>query len=364
MPKASLGGQAEHAGTMTRASQRVPVPRAVQRLIWVLVVLTSLLFLGTFAFHWVEGWDLLDSLYMTLLTLTTVGYGEVHPLSRAGQVVASALMLTGVAAVFVGFGVVVDLIVKLEVSDYFGQRRRLKTMQRISGHYIVCGAGRVGRSVVRELLRDGVPVVVIDIDPDRLAWATELGVPVFAADATDDETLRRAQVASANGLVAATSSDADNVYVTLSAKVLKPSLVVVARAMDEEAAQKLRRAGASTVLTPYTFIGNRLAQSLLRPHVLDFFEMTSAMQSSERHDVRIEQVHIGGDSALVGHTLEESRMGEEYDILVLAISKSAGMTFNPRGDLRLQAGDVLVVMGERPSLKRLEEEKRITRAGV
>ena len=310
MPEASLGGATEPAGASTPVSYRVPIPRALQRLVWVLALLSLLLLSGTFAFHRVEGWDLLDSFYMALLTLTTVGYGEVHPLSRAGQVVASALMLTGVGAVFVGFGVVVDLIVKLELSDYFGQRRKLKTMQRISGHYIVCGAGRVGRSVVRELLRDGVSVVVIDVDPNRLAWATELGLPVFAADATDDETLRRARVASASGLVAATGSDADNVYLTLSAKVLEPSLVIVARAMDEEAARKLRRAGANTVLTPYTFIGNRLAQSLLRPHVLDFFEMTSAMHGSEQHDVRIEQVRVGVDSPLVGHTLAESCMRE------------------------------------------------------
>ena len=282
---------------------------------------------------------------MALLTLTTVGYGEVHPLSRAGQILASALMLTGVGAVFIGFGVVVDLIVRLELSDYFEHRRRQKTMQRISGHYIVCGAGRVGRSVVRELMRDGVPMVVIDIDPDRLAWAAELEVPVFVADATEDETLRRAQVTSANGLVAAISSDADNVYVTLSAKVLNPSLVVAARAMGEEAAQKLRRAGASTVLTPYTFIGNRLAQSLLRPHVLDFFEMTSAIDGSDKHDIRIEQVHIGGDSPLVDRTLEESRVREDYGIIVLAISKSTGMTFNPPGDLRMHTGDVLIVVG-------------------
>ena len=319
-------------------------------------VLVSGMLLGTFGFHLVEGWPLFDAFYMALITLTTVGYGEVRPLSFHGRVFASFLMLVGVASVFVSFAILGDTLLRLELADYFGRRRRTRMLQQIAGHYIVCGAGRVGRSVVLELLRGGAQVVLIDNDPERVKWGEALGIATLTADASKDETLAAARIDTAAGLVSAISSDAENVYVTLSAKVLNPSLHVAVRASDEQAEKKLQRAGATTVLTPYTYIGHRLAQSLLRPHVLSLLEMASAFSRADL-DLEIEQLPVAPGSFLSLKTLEEAHLGPTYGVIVLAVRRQSGtMQFNPHADVRLEAGDVLIAMGERHKLKQLESE--------
>jgi len=229
-------------------------------------------------------------------------------------------------------------------------------LQHIAGHYIVCGAGRVGRSVVLELLRGGAKVVLIDNNPARATWGEALGVVTLTADASKDETLRMARIDTAAGLVSAIASDAENVYVTLSAKVLNPSLYIAARASDEQAEEKLRRAGAATVLTPYTYIGHRLAQSLLRPHVLSFLDVASAFGKTDL-DLEIEQLRVASGSLLSSRTLAEAHLGRTYGVIVLAVRRQNGvMQFNPQADVRLEAGDVLIAMGERQKLKQLENE--------
>jgi voltage-gated potassium channel len=318
--------------------------------------LAGAILIGTIGFRLVEGWPLFDAFYMALITLTTVGYGEVHPLSFQGRVFASFLMLVGVATVFVSFAVVGETLLRLELADYFGRRRRTRMLQHIAGHYIVCGAGRVGRSVVLELRRGGVQVVLIDNDPDRAKWGEALGILTMTADASKDETLRQARIDTAAGLVSAIASDAENVYVTLSAKVLNPSLHIAVRASDDQAAEKLQRAGATTVLTPYSYIGHRLAQSLLRPHVVDFLEVASAFGRTDL-DLEIEQLPVTPGSALSTKTLEEARLARNYGVIVLAVRRPDGMMqFNPQADVRLEAGDVLIAMGERQKLKQLETE--------
>ena len=311
---------------------------------------------GTLGFSLVEGWALFDSFYMTLITLTTVGYGEVHPLSFYGRIFASFLMLIGVTTVFLSIAVLGETLLRLEMTDYFERRRRDRMLKDISGHYIVCGAGRVGRSVIQELLRSHATVVLIDNVIERARWAADKGVITLFGDATKDETLRQARVQTAKGLVAAISSDAENVYVTLSAKVLNPQLVIAARASDEQAEEKLRRAGATSVFTPYSFIGHRLAQSMLRPHVASFLDVASAFRQSDL-DLEIEQLQIEASSALVSNTLEQLRIGSKHGVIVLAVRRKSGvMQFNPSADLRIEAGDVLIAMGERRKLKRLEQE--------
>lgn len=334
---------------------------ALRRVLGVLALVAVLLIFGTLGFHWVEGWTLFEGFYMTLMTLTTVGYGELHPLSSSGRIVAAALMLGGVTAVFVSIGVLVDFIIKLELADYFGRKRRLRMLEKLSDHYIVCGAGRVGRSVIHELRRSGVPVLLIDSDARRAEWGTREGVPILIADATQDETLRQARIMQARGLVAAISSDAENVYVTLSAHVLNPSLIISARATDEQAEAKLKRAGATTVLTPYTFIGHRLAQSMLRPHVLSFLDVASAFAGNGDLQIETEQLHIGDGSPLCGRTLEEAHVRQTYGLIVLALRKAAGsMLFNPDGSTRVDKGDVLIAMGERSKLKRMGDEMKVS----
>lgn len=319
--------------------------------------MSGLLVFGTLGFHWVEGWPLFDGFYMTLMTLTTVGYGEVHPLSTSGRILAAALMMGGVLTVFISIGVLVDVIVKLELADRFGRKRRQQMIEKLNDHYIVCGAGRVGRSVIRELRRSGVPVLLIDSDAGRAQWGIQDGIPTLVADATKDETLQRARVAHAKGLVAAISSDAENVYVALSARVLNPKLIISARATDEQAEEKLKRAGATTVFTPYTFIGHRLAQSMLRPHVLSFLDVASAFSGGGDLEIETEQLHISKESPLCNRTLEEARVRQTYGLIVLALKKAdGGMLFNPEGNTRVEAGDVLIAMGRRSELERIGQE--------
>ena len=227
-------------------------------------------------------------------------------------------------------------------------------IEKLSDHYIVCGAGRVGRSVIRELRRSGAAVLLIDSSADRAQWGIQDGIPTLVADATKDETLQRARVGHAKGLVAAIASDAENVYVALSARVLNPNLIISARATDEQAEEKLKRAGASTVFTPYTFIGHRLAQSMLRPHVLSFLDVASAFSGGGDLEIETEQLHIAKDSPLCNRTLEEARVRQTYGLIVLALKKaSGGMLFNPEGTTKVESGDVLIAMGRRAELERM-----------
>jgi voltage-gated potassium channel len=331
------------------------VHQFLKRLLVIAAILTAALLIGTIGFVFVEGWSFFDAFYMTLITLTTVGYGEVHPLSRSGRLFASGLMLIGVVAVFVSIAILGDTLLRLELTDYFGRKRRDRMLKDVTGHYIVCGAGRVGRAVIHELLRSQAKVVLIDNSVERAQWGTDKGVITLVGDATKDEILRQARIDTAKGLVAAISSDAENVYVTLSSKVLNPQLVIAARASDEQAEEKLRRAGATTVFTPYSYIGHRLAQSLLRPHVASFLDVASAFRHSSDLDLQIEQLQVGPSSPLARKTLGQLGIGHRYGVIVLAVQHSNGvMQFNPPADLAIEVGDVLIAMGERTKLKNLE----------
>ena len=328
----------------------------VRRLLFIAILLGAILLIGTVGFMYFEGWSAFDSFYMAVLTLSTTG-GDVHSLNFHGKVFSSILMLVGVTTVFVSIAILGETLLRMEMNDYFGRKRRDRMLKDISGHYIVCGAGRVGRSVIQELLRSEATVVLIDNRVERARWATDKGVITLVGDATKDEVLRQGHIETAKGLVAAIASDAENVYVALSAKVLNPQLLIAARASDEQAEEKLRRAGATTVFTPYSFIGHRLAQSLLRPHVASFMDIASAFRQPSDLDLEIEQLPIGSASSLVGHTLEQLRLSTNYGVIVLAVRQKNGvMKFNPSADLLIETGDVLIAMGERPKLKRLEQE--------
>ena len=217
-------------------------------------------------------------------------------------------------------------------------------------HYIVCGLGRVGRGVVRELQHNKAPLVAIDKDAERARWASDMGIPTLIADSTEDGTLIEAGVKGAKGLVAALSSDADNVYVALSARGLNDNLLVAARATSEAAEEKLRRAGATTVFTPYTYIGHRLAQSMLRPHVLSFLDIATVFRKSDL-DLEFEQIRVSESSRVAGKSLKDSHLREEYGVIVLAVIKPDGDTqFNPQAKTRIEVRDVLIAMGERSKL--------------
>src|SRR5215467_2489960 len=328
----------------------------VRRLLYIAILLTGVVLIGTLGFMYFEGWSAFDSFYMAVLTLSTTG-GEVHTLSFHGREFSSVLMLVGVTTFFVSIAILGETLLRMEMNDYFGRKRRDRMLNKISGHYIVCGAGRVGRSVIQELLRSEATVVLIDNRVERARWATDKGVITLVGDATKDEVLRQAHIETAKGLVAAISSDAENVYVALSARVLNPKLVISARATDEQAEEKLRRAGATTVFTPYSFIGHRLAQSMLRPHVVSFLDVASAFRKSSDLHLEIEQLQISGFSPMRSQTLQQLELASKHGVIVLAIQHKNGvMQFNPPSDLRIEADDVLIAMGEPSKLKILEQE--------
>lgn len=311
-----------------------------------------ILLLGTTGFVLIEGWPVFDAFYMTLITVTTVGYKEVHDLSTAGRAFNAFLMFFGVTTMFFGVGLVTQTAIELELVQYFGKRRVKNMIDKLRNHYIVCGFGRVGRGAAQELVRSGVPFVVIDNEEDRVTRALQSGMIAILADATRDETLREAGIDRAQGLIATLASDADNLFVTLSAKTLNPGLKICARVAEEETESKMRRAGAEFVFAPYDITGHRMAQAMLRPHVSQFIDFTT---KNVGLDVGIEQVRVAESSEFLNRTLAQMQVRRELGVIVLAIRKADGtMHFNPPADAVINGGDYLIVMGEQESLHHLE----------
>ena len=327
-----------------------------RRLLLILALLGGSLAFGTLGFYWIEGWSLFDAFYMSLITLSTVGYEEIHPLTEAGRLFGSILILVGVTVTLVSIALLGDFIIKLELADYFGRRRNKRMLGKLKRHYIVCGLGRVGRGVIRELQYANAPLIAIDKDPEGARWASDLGIPTLVGDSTEDATLIEAGIKDAKGLVAALSSDADNVYVALSARGLSSNLLIAVRATDESAEEKLRRAGATTVFTPYTYIGHRLAQSMLRPHVLSFLDIATVFRKSDL-ELEFEQIRVSESSRVAGKSLQDAGLREDYGVIVLAVIKPDGHTqFNPLAKTRIEPRDVLIAMGERAKLQLMEAE--------
>jgi len=289
---------------------------------------------------------------MTLYTVSTVGYSELHPLSHAGRVFNSFIIFFGVTVMFFAIGAMTQTIVQLELGDIFDKRRMRRMIDKLTNHYIICGFGRVGRGAAEELRAAGAAFVIVDRDPERVERAAKAGMLAMQADSTRDETLHAVGVTKARGLIAALGTDADNLFVILSAKTLNPLLNLAARVAEEEAEQKLRRAGADAVFAPYAMTGHRLAQALLRPHVSQFLDFTD---KSLGLDVAIEQVRVGDSSQYVSKSLQQTQLRRDLGVVVLAVRKSSGaMLFNPPAETEIQGGDYLIVMGRHADLRKLE----------
>jgi len=320
-----------------------------------LLLLAGVILVGITGFHYLEAWPWLDSLYMTLITLTTVGYGEVHPLSPTGRVFTSFLLVIGVSVEVFTLGVLTQAMLEFELGAFLGRRRMERELGKISDHYIVCGAGRVGRSVARELRARPAPVVIIEKEPAHAQWAIDEGIPVIIGAGTTEEVLRRARIEYARGLVAAVTSDADNLYIVLTARGLCPELKIIARVSEEEAIPKLLRAGATHVFSPYQYVGHRIAQCFLRPNVLRFIDAAITGSGGEREDVQIEEVQITGKSHLVGKTLAQSDLRKIAGVMVVGLKHVDGaMSFNPSPESVIQSGDFVIAIGRAESLKKLE----------
>jgi voltage-gated potassium channel len=322
------------------------------RLELALIVLAVVMLAGTAGFHFIEGWSWFDGFYMTLTTMTAIGYGEIHPLTHAGRLFNSFLIIGAVTAAGFAIATVSQGLLEFEFGKVLGRRRMERELSKLSGHYIICGAGRVGRTVARQLRARGQSCVIVEKDPARARWAEEEKIPVVIGNASSEENLQKARIDTAQGFVSAVSSDAENIYIVLTARGLRSDLKILARASEDEATQKLLRAGASQVLSPYHFIGHRMAQLLLRPNVLDFVD---AAFGRERLDFEIGEVKIAGKSNLVGKKLGDSEIPRQAGVIVLALKNADGkMTFNPPPESVIQADDCLIVIGGDEQLRRLE----------
>ena len=307
---------------------------------------------GTLGYVLIEGWHPWDAFYMTITTVTTVGYKEVHPLSRSGEVFTASVILAGVGTAFYSFTLLATIVVDGGIHARRARRRRQHMLDDLADHFIVCGYGRIGAIIVEELRRQNVPYVVIERDHERVLAVMEAGGLAVEADASSEEVLTRLGIARARGFIAAVGTDAENVYAVLTARVLRPDLYIIGRAETEDAERKLLRAGANRVVSPYRIGARELAQTALRPAVVDFFQLATRAGNLE---LAIEQVAIGGGSPLDGRSIIDANVRQRYGLIVVGIQRTSGkMEFNPPGDAVMNAGDQLVVLGRTDGLRELE----------
>jgi voltage-gated potassium channel len=327
------------------------MPRRLKlRILIVGALVLAILLIGTAGFTLIEGVTLFDAFYETLNTITTEGY-EI-PLSHAGRIFNSFVILFGVSAVFIAVGAMTQTIIELELEEDYGKRKARRMIHSLKNHYIICGFGRVGRNAAYELQRSKASFVVVDRNEQRVELAKSSDMQAMAADATRDEGLREAGIAHAQGLIAALPTDAENLFIILSAKSLNPNLNVVTRASEEEAEVKLRRAGADTVFAPYTMAGQRLAQALIRPHVVKFLDFSTSQVGPS---IVMEQLRVSPGTEFASKTLTQLQLRRDLGIMVLALRKPDGqMIFNPPPETTIAAGDYLIVLGDQKDLERLE----------
>ena len=333
------------SGSRFAARPRFPIRYA-------LVALAVAVLFGTLGFHLIEGWSLSNSLYVTVQTVTTVGYGDVTPETAAGRIFASLFMFFGIGTVAYILTSTVQQIVQSELLAAFGERRRQREMNKLHNHFIICGAGRVGSRIIRELERAHRPFVVIESDAQKVAGLIERHAHVLVRDATLEESLHDAGVERARGLAACLPDDADNVYVVLTARDLNRNLYIVARAVEEQAEAKLIRAGANRVVAPTIIGSHRMAQALIKPAVADFMDSFTA----EDLDLRFEQLEVAPASPYAGQKIGSTNIRSELNIVIVAIRHRNGeMEINPSGDANIEAGDLLVVIGRTEALAQFNE---------
>ena len=328
--------------------------RRVQSAVVALVIITTVGVLGYIIF---EGWSFTDAFYMTVITLTTVGYREVRVLDASGQLWTMLLLITGVGTLFYAAVSSVELVVEGTVRGYFRRRSVKAAIGRLNGHYILCGYGRVGKQVAREFAADDVPFVTVEQDQDVLEECLAEGNLALLGEASDDEVLEEAGILRAGGLIAAVDSDADNVFVVLSARKLNPKLHIVARTSSEESAAKLEIAGADRTLSPYAVGGRRLASLATQPLVVDFLDVVT--RGEKGIEFRLEEFSVPEHSTIAELTIGELEIGERTGAIVLAIRTTEGnFDTTPSADDRLHAGDTLLVLGSRGQIERLEHLMR------
>jgi voltage-gated potassium channel len=315
-------------------------------------LLAGVLVFATVGYMVIERWSFADAFYMTVISVTTAGYREVHPLSRAGEVWTELVLVAGVGTLFYSASLVMAFVVEGRLYDHWGRRRRERMIDKLDNHFIVCGFGRIGQMIVAELRHRGVPLIVIERDAERCHGAIESGVLAVAADSSSEEVLKRTGIERARGLIAAVGTDAENVYTVLSARLLNPKLFIVSRAESDESRRRLERAGADRVVSPYQIGAVHLAQMALHPAVVDFMQFAT---SAANQELNMEQVLVGAGTSLAEQTILEANLRQRFGAMVVGIRRADGkMEFNPAPETRMHAGDHLVVLGPVEQLRSLE----------
>ncbi len=318
-----------------------------------LMIIVILILAGTMGFHFIEEWSLLESFYVTVMTLTTVGYGDFAPRSGIGMLFTVVLVSFGVGTMLYTVGLMAQTMVEGRLTTLLGRGKMEKTIEKMSNHYIVCGCGRIGMRIARELAAEKVPFIVVDNRPGVIERLQEEGIVYYQGDATHDKCLIEAGIKRARGIVCVLPTDAQNLYVILTAKELNPKIWVLARSEEEQSEHRLLRAGADRVISPYTLGGNRMAMAILRPAMLDFIEITTRRQSLE---LRMDELPICEGSPIIGKSLEESEIRQRYGLIIVAVKKDSGkMIFNPMASYVIESGDKLIALGEEDNVTKLSQ---------
>ena len=318
-----------------------------------MLVLLMLLSAGTAGYMTIEKWRFLDAIYMTVITLGTVGFKEVHDLSDMGKAFTMLLIVGGVSVLGYIVGSLAQIMFEGQIQRVIGRKSMDKKIEALKEHYIICGFGRIGSLICKGFHANGVPCVVVEKLPEASEKLNEDGYLNMRGDATLDETLLKAGIKRAKGLISVVTSDTDNVYITLTARGLNPDLYILARSGEEGSDIKLKRAGANKVVSPYVIGGSRMAQSILRPNVVDFIEIATG---SEHMDLQMEEITIYPKSVFVGETLISSGFRKETGVIIIGIKKHNGkMVFNPHSQVKIEGNDTLIVLGEPSSIVKLEE---------
>jgi len=317
------------------------------------MLLVLILLAGTTGYVLLEGWSVLDALYMTIITITTVGFGEVNVVSSSGRVFTICIIFMGMGIMAYSLGMVAQIMVETQVKTILGRRKLGKELRSIKNHYIVCGFGRIGKIIAQGLRSQGIPLVVIDQSPDSKEILEEQDTPYIIGDATSDDILIEAGIERAKGLITVVLSDADNLFITMTARGLKPNLFILSRADEEATEKKLMRAGANKVVLPYLIGGMRMVHTILRPAVMDFIDFTMHQANIE---LKLEELLVGERSGLNGISLINSGIRKHMNVIIVAIRKKGGeMIFNPSSETLIEAGNTLIALGPANDLDRLSK---------
>ena len=309
--------------------------------------------IGTIGFHVLEGWSLIDSLYTTVVTVSTVGYGDFYPITWEGRLFTVFLIIFGVGTMLYTVGLFAETMVEGRLRMLMGRGKLEKIIEKMHGHYIICGCGRIGYLICRELKEEKVDFVVIDNNPEVIQKIEEEGLTYFKGDATQDKSLVGAGIKRAKGLVCALPTDAENLYVILTARELNQHIYILSRSEEEESEHRLLRAGANRVMSPYTLGGMRMAMAILRPAMLDFIEITTSRQSLE---LRMEEISVCEGSPMIGKTLGDSEVRQRYGLIIVAVKKESGrMIFNPLATYPIEKGDMLIALGEEDNVRQFSQ---------